>query len=55
MGAELFHAGRRTDVKNDEANSSFPQFCERTWKKATFLCRETKDNSTVVQPTALSV
>jgi len=30
MEAELFHAGRRTDDKNDEASGTFSQFCERT-------------------------
>jgi len=30
MGAEFFHAGRRADDKNDDANSSLSQFCERT-------------------------
>jgi hypothetical protein len=32
VGAELFHADRRTDGRtdrHDEANSRFPQFCER--------------------------
>jgi hypothetical protein len=30
VGAELFHADGRTDRKIDnEANSRFPQFCER--------------------------
>ena len=29
MGAELFHAERRTDG-HEEANSRFSQFCERT-------------------------
>lgn len=33
MEAELFHAGRRIDDKNDEANSRFSQFCKRTQKK----------------------
>ena len=35
LGAELFHAGRRTDArtdgrtdKHDEANNRFPKFCE---------------------------
>jgi len=28
VGAELFHVDGRTD-KHDEANSRFPQFCER--------------------------
>jgi hypothetical protein len=28
VGAELFHAGGRTD-RRDEANSRFSQFCER--------------------------
>ena len=28
VGAELFHAGGRTD-RSDEANSRFSQFCER--------------------------
>jgi len=27
VGAELFHADRRTD-RHEEANSCFPQFCE---------------------------
>ena len=31
VGAELFHADGRTD-RHDEANSRFPQFCERTRK-----------------------
>jgi len=33
VGAELFHADRRKDVRtggHDEANSRFSQFCERT-------------------------
>ena len=56
MEAELFHAGRRIDDKNDEANSRFSQFCKRTQKKkATCLWWEAKDNSTFVQPTAMSV
>ena len=29
LGAELFHADRQTD-KQDEANSRFPQFYERS-------------------------
>jgi len=28
VGAEMFHAGRRTD-RHDETNSRFSQFCER--------------------------
>jgi hypothetical protein len=28
MGAELYHADKRTDA-HDEANSRFSQFCER--------------------------
>jgi hypothetical protein len=32
VGARLFHAEGRTD-KNDEANSHFPQVCERAKKK----------------------
>jgi len=32
VGAELFHAERRTD-RHDEVNSSFSQFCEKTPKK----------------------
>jgi len=31
VGAELFHADRRTD-RHDEANSRFPQFCERDYE-----------------------
>jgi hypothetical protein len=34
VGAELFHADRRTD-RHDEANSGFQQFCERAWKRQT--------------------
>jgi len=32
VGAELFHAGGRTDIqtdRHDEANSHLSQFCER--------------------------
>ena len=32
MGAELFHGDRQTD-RRDEANSRFPQFCERAYKR----------------------
>jgi hypothetical protein len=35
FGAELFHSGRHTDGgtdRQDEANSSFSQFCERASK-----------------------
>jgi len=32
VGADLFHADRRTD-RHDEANSNFSQFCERTYKR----------------------
>jgi len=31
VGAELFHADRRTDG-HDEENSRFSQFCECSWK-----------------------
>ena len=38
MGAELFHADRRTDSytdRHDEANSRFSQFYERAYKLQT--------------------
>jgi len=34
---ELFHAGRRTDDRRDDANSLLSQFCERVWKSILFL------------------
>jgi hypothetical protein len=33
VGAKLFHADGRTD-RNDEANSSFSQLCERALKSS---------------------
>jgi len=45
-GAELFHADRRTDI--DEANSSFPQFCECTYKWTTCWSATPNSNATVI-------
>jgi len=38
VGAELFHADRRTD-RHDEPNSRFSQFCERASKLSIILHR----------------
>jgi len=32
VGAEMLYASGRTD-RQDEANSSFSQFCKRAWKR----------------------
>ena len=40
-GTGLLHVNVQTD-KHDEANSSFSQFCERTWKRLTTYKLKTK-------------
>jgi len=44
VGAELFHADRRTD-RHDGASSRFAQFCERAWKVFTSQIKYTNQST----------
>ena len=44
VGAELFHADRRTD-RQDETNSRFPQFCESPLEWHPRMTAETQNSA----------